>query len=197
MRERRASDLTLLLGLALSGCHAQARAPAHHPAAVSDGADPAGSCGVPAMVGIALAAELAQGRAAESSAIGKCNAANARNGSVPAEMLLADAYRRAMGAGRPTASGSAALGIDLFGRHIGWLHMAADRGYPAAQFLLAQETDGPLAIAMPDSTLAWYQTAAENGSGPARAAIATAYRQGRISEERLYDFRNWLAAHPR
>ncbi len=121
--------------------------------------------------------------------MGQCVANAARQGNIAAAMLLADTYREAMAPGR-----TAALGLDLFGRHISWLHIAADRGDAAAQLLLAQETDGPASSAMPDSTLTWYQTAAENGNRPALAAIGAAYRDGRISGERLYDFRNWLAA---
>ena len=176
MRKLRALAPALLGITLLAGCHAQARV-----AAVS--------CTVAFSPGAALAAELAHGRAPETAPMGKCVASAAAHGNIAAAMLLADIYRRAMASGSP-----APLGLDLFGRHIGWLHLAADHGDPAAQLLLAQETDGPASIAMPDATLTWYQTAAENGNAAALAAIGSAYRHGRISDERLYDFKRWLAA---
>jgi hypothetical protein len=182
MRILRTRAPALLLLLGLSACHARARAPMHGDAGLA-------GCGVPARLGAAMAAELAQGRVPEASPLGKCVANAARQGNITAAMLLADTYRAAMAPG-----GSAAPGLDLFGRHIGWLHMATDQGDPGAQSLLAQETDGPASIAMPDSTLTWYQTAAENGNRQALAAIGAAYRGGRIADERLYDLRNWLAA---
>lgn len=112
-------------------------------------------------------------------------------------MLLADTYNRAMTSAQATRAG-AALGLDLFGRHVGWLHMAAVGEYPPAQLLLAQETDSAAYENMPDTALAWYQAAAEHDNPAALAAIGTAYGAGRIPVARLYDFRNWLShlAHP-
>lgn len=192
-------DLMPVLALGLmSACHAQARVPGVDKAIAQIGyADPLAACGASGLLRNALADDLAQGRAPEISPKGKCVAKAAHDGSSAAAILLAGVYREAMSQGGQAADGkathAAALGLDLFGRHIGWLHLAADQGYVPAQLLLAQETDDVASSAMPDMTLALYQAAAQNGNQPALAAIGSAYARGRIPYERLYDLRSWLA----
>lgn len=174
----------------LAACH-----PARAPAVWDGGAGLPASCGAAPALQTAFEADLAQGRAPEASTSGTCVADAARKGSVAAAMLLADVYRRAMVAAAASGN-SAALGLDLFGRQVGWLRLAAERGDPAAQVQLALAMDGPRYRPMSDMALAWYQAAAENGSRPALATIASAYARGRILDERLYDFRKWLESQP-
>jgi hypothetical protein len=69
----------------------------------------------------------------------------------------------------------------------------AEQGYAPAEFALAQATDYPAYAPMLDTPLAWYQLAAEQGDQQALGMITAAYAQGRIADERLYDFKPWLA----
>jgi len=181
--------MTPLLVLLLAACHADPTAPTM---ARSHGPDRLAACGSAATLSSALSDELAQARAPESSPLGRCVAEAAHRGSDAAAMLLADIYRQAQSAAY--SGGAAALRLDLFGRYVGWLRVAAERGYAPAQWLLAQATDSTAYGAMPDNALAWYQSAAEAGNAAAMAAIGTAYAKGRIPDERLYDLRNWLSS---
>ncbi len=170
--------------LLLAACHA---APQRGEPGVA--ASPA-SCGPSAQVARTLSTALANGQPAENTPVGVCLASAAHRGSATAAMQLAQAYQAAS---TPTAT-TAALRLDLFGRHIAWLHLAAEQGEPSAQLLLARETDDPPYVAMSDVPLAWYQAAAEKGNAQALEIITDAYAQGRIADTRLYALKRWLSA---
>lgn len=186
--------LTLMLMLGLSACHMPAGAsetlPRRGQASVGD---PLAACGGGATPIAALTAHLMQGHASETSSLGECLANAAHNGSTAAAMVLAGSYSQAASLNGISRGKSAGMRLDLFGRYIAWLNIAAHQNYPQAQRLLAQETDSEGYRPMSDTTLAWYQTAAENGDRPALAAIGAGYSKGRILKERLYDLQSWLA----
>lgn len=175
-----------LLCLSLSACHARAYAP---------GVGRTVPCPLTASRQAELTATLLHGDAPDASPAGQCVAVAARRGEVPAAMLLADVYGRAIAAVGGNPAPGPALQLDLFGRHIDWLHIAAEGGYAPAQAQLARETDGVLYRPMPNEALAWYQIAAANGDRSALAAIGAAYARGRIRDERLYAFKIWLTDH--
>ena len=178
----------LLPGLLVAACHT-----APHPLAKPvNAAVLSASCGNERSTAAVLSAALARGEPAESTPAGACLAAAAGHGSTAAALRLANAYQSEMVAPRTVA----ALGLDLFGRHIAWLNLAAQQGDTPSQLLLARETDSLPYTKMPDMTLAWYQTAAKNGNPQALEIIVAAYTAGRISDPRLYDFKRWLAAQP-
>ena len=188
---QRASNRTVMapvLAVLLACCHRISAPQRHEP-------DPLAVCGTPAALNLALAGELARAHPPEASPLGRCVVDAANRGSDAAAMLLADVYRRALSG--MSGGGAVALRLDLFGRYVGWLRVAGERGYAPAQLLLAQAIDSTAYGAMPDNAFAWYQAAGEAGSSAALAAIGTAYSKGRIPDERLYDLRNWLSLRGR
>jgi hypothetical protein len=186
----------MLTSALLSACHGAEPIAGH-----VKGAALLAGCGAPAQVKSALAAALAEGTAPENAGAGGCVAKAAQAGSSTAAMLLAGAYEQVMTANRqlyaaPIKHGAGppqTTGLDLFGRRLAWLHTAAEQGYAPAEFALAQATDYPAYAPMLDTPLAWYQLAAEQGDQQALGMITAAYAQGRIADERLYDFKPWLA----